>query len=89
MGGCRDAFGSGLLLLKHIYNLSDEAVCARWVETPYFQYFTGEGFFQHRFPHERSGMSRWRNRIGGKLEAPLAEGLHAAHDVGALKKDDL
>ena len=82
-------FMVGLLLLKHVYRLSDEAVCARWVENPYFQYFTGEAFFRHAFPHERSGLSHWRKRIGGKLEALLAESLRVAHDVGALKKDDL
>jgi hypothetical protein len=31
----------GLLLLKHIYRLSDEGVCDRWVYDPYFQHFTG------------------------------------------------
>jgi Transposase domain (DUF772) len=34
----------GLLLLKHIFALSDEEVCERWVYDPYFQYFTGEQF---------------------------------------------
>ena len=82
-------FMVGLLLLKHIHNLSDEAVCARWVENPYFQYFTGEEFFQHRFPHERSGMTHWRNRIGDKLDLLLAESLRVAHDTGALKPRDL
>ena len=48
----------GLLLLKHIYALSDEEVCERWVENPYFQFFTGEEFFQHAFPHERSVLRR-------------------------------
>ncbi|CCG42999.1 conserved hypothetical protein [Magnetospirillum molischianum DSM 120] len=37
----------GLHLLKHMYGLSDEAVCDRWVCDPYFQYFCGETFFQH------------------------------------------
>jgi IS5 family transposase len=82
-------FMVGLLLLKHVYRLSDEAVCARWVENPYFQYFTGEAFFQHAFPHERSGLSHWRTRIGGKLDALLAESLRVAHATGALKTDDL
>ena len=36
----------GLLLLKHIYNLSDEAIVARWIENPYWQYFSGEKVFQ-------------------------------------------
>src|SRR5262249_12534950 len=42
-------FMIGLLLLKHIYALSDEDVCERWVENPYFQFFTGGEFFQHAF----------------------------------------
>ena len=82
-------FMIGLLLLKHIYGLSDEGVCERWVHDPYFQYFTGETFFQHELPHERSGLSHWRKRIGDKLELLLAESLRVAHDTGALKKDDL
>jgi len=82
-------FMVGLLLLKHIYRLSDEGVCARWVENPYVQYFTGEEFCRHAFPHERSGMSHWRHRIGDKLDVLLAESLRVAHDTGALKKNDL
>jgi len=82
-------FMLGLLFLKHIYRLSDEGVCERWVHDPYFQYFTGETFFQHVLPHERSGMSHWRKRIGDKLDALLAETLRVAHDTGALRKDDL
>lgn len=38
----------GMLLLKNIYNLSDEGVVARWMENPYMQYFTGEKVFQKR-----------------------------------------
>ena len=38
---------AGLHLLKHMEGLSDEAVCARWVENPYFQYFCGEQHFRH------------------------------------------
>jgi IS5 family transposase len=55
--GIATRFMIGLLLLKHIYGLSDEGVCERWVHDPYFQYFTGEEFFQHSFPHERSDLS--------------------------------
>jgi IS5 family transposase len=36
--GIESRFVIGLLLLKHIYNLSDEGVCERWVHDPYFQY---------------------------------------------------
>jgi IS5 family transposase len=37
---------AGLAILKHTYDLSDEALCDRWVENPYVQYFCGEEFFQ-------------------------------------------
>ena len=82
--GIETRFAIGLLLLKHIYGLSDEGVCERWVYDPYFQHFTGEEFFQHEFPHERSDLSHWRKRLGDKLELLLAESLRVAHASGAL-----
>src|SRR5580765_6926114 len=87
--GIPTRFAIGLLLLKHIYGLSDEAVCERWVYDPYFQYFTGEEFFQHEFPHERSDLSHWRKRLGDRLELLLAESLRVAHSSGALRSNDL
>jgi IS5 family transposase len=87
--GIETRFMIGLLLLKHIYGLSDEGVCERWVYDPYFQHFTGEEFFQHAFPHERSDLSHWRTRLGDKLELLLAESLRVAHDSGALRIRDL
>lgn len=87
--GIETRFVIGLLLLKHIYGLSDEGVCERWVCDPYFQYFTGEEFFQHEFPHERSDLSHWRKRLGDKLELLLAESLRVAHETGALRSKDL
>ena len=87
--GIETRFVIGLLLLKHIYGLSDEGVCERWVYDPYFQHFTGEEFFQHEFPHERSDLSHWRKRLGSKLELLLAESLRVAHESGALRTRDL
>jgi IS5 family transposase len=87
--GIETRFVIGLLLLKHIYGLSDEGVCERWVYDPYFQHFTGEEFFQHAFPHERSDLSHWRKRLGDKLEKLLAESLRVAHTAGALRTRDL
>src|SRR2546423_10230779 len=54
---------AGLAILKHTYNLSDEVVCEQWIENPYYQYFCGEEFFQHRLPLDRSSMTNWRNRM--------------------------
>ncbi|MEQ1956554.1 transposase, partial [Mesorhizobium yinganensis] len=67
---------AGLAILKHTFDLSDEALCARWVENPYFQYLTGEAFFRHDLPFERSSMTRWRQRMGEeRMTALLQESL--------------
>ena len=55
---------AGLFILKHMHNLSDEALCERWVENPYFQYFCGEVVFRHELPFDRSSLTRWRQRLG-------------------------
>ncbi len=40
----------GLHYLNHSYTLSDEETVARWVESPYWQYFCGfEALRAHRF----------------------------------------
>ncbi len=54
----------GLLLLKHIYNLSDEALIDRWIENPYWQYFSGEKIFQTQKPFDPTEFIHFRKRIG-------------------------
>ena len=54
----------GLMYLQHTFNLSDEAVVERWVESPYWQYFCGEEFFQHKLPCHPTSLIKWRQRIG-------------------------
>jgi IS5 family transposase len=77
---------AGLHILKQMYNLSDECVCDRWEHDPYFQYFTGETYFQHRFPIERSSMTHFRKRVGEEFFIGLLqESLHIAHQLGALE----
>ena len=81
---------AGLAILKHTYDLSDEALCERWVENPYFQYFCGEEFFQHRLVFDRSSLTRWRQRMGEeKLLALIQESLAVAARTEALKPSDL
>ena len=54
----------GMMLLKSIYNLSDEGVVARWLENPYMQYFTGEKVFQKRPPMNPIDMTKFCKRAG-------------------------
>src|SRR5665811_1395628 len=55
---------AGLAILKHMQDLSDDALCEHWIENPYYQYFCGEEFFQHRLVFDRSSLTRWRQRMG-------------------------
>jgi IS5 family transposase len=76
----------GLHLIKHARGLSDEQVCAQWLENAYFQYFSGETYFQTALSLDRTSMSVWRGRIGPeKLEALIAETLAAARRAGAVE----
>lgn len=81
---------AGLMYLQHAFNLSDEAVLARWVENPYFQHFTGETFFQHRLPIHPSSLSRWRGRIGEEgVEWLLSKTIEAGRAAGAVSERSL
>jgi IS5 family transposase len=57
---------AGILMLKRIFNESDESVLERWVENPYWQYFCGETYFQHEPPFDRTELIKFRQRIGDK-----------------------
>ena len=81
---------AGLAILKHSYDLSDEMLCERWVENPYYQFFCGEEFFQHRLVFDRSSLTRWRQRMGEeRLQALLQESLAVATKTEAIKPSDL
>ena len=80
----------GLHLLKHVLNLSDEVVCARWVENPYYQHFCGFDYFRHDLPVDRSSMTRWRERIGaGGMEVLLKATIEAGLDGGVVAPKEL
>ena len=77
------------LSIKHMHNLSDEDLCARWVENPYYQLFCGEEFFQHQLTFDRSSLTRWRQRMEEeRLTALIQESLAVATRTGAAKPAD-
>jgi len=80
---------AGLAILKHMHNLSDEALCDRRLENPYYQLFCGEEFFRHELPFDRSSMTRWRQRMGDeRLVALFEESLATATRTNAAKPSD-
>jgi transposase, IS5 family len=81
---------AGLFILKHMHNLSDEVLCERWLENPYYQFFCGELSFCHALPFDRSSLTHWRQRLGEEqLAALVQESLSVAHKTGALATRDL
>jgi len=66
----------GLLMLKHIRNVSDEVVVEQWSENNYYQYFCGETTFVPGVPCEASELVHFRNRIGESgIELILKESI--------------
>ena len=55
---------SGLLILKQLHNLSDEAVVEQWQMNPYYQVFCGETCFQTGLPCHSTERVMLRQRIG-------------------------
>ena len=60
-------------------------MCSVWRENPYFQYFCGEEFFQHRLPVEPPSLSIFRKRIGAAgSELLLAETIRMGLKTGTV-----
>ena len=65
---------AGLLMIKEMFKESDESVVERWIENPYWQYFTGEYFFQNKQPFDPSEFVHFRKRLKEKgLEFILSQ----------------
>ncbi|HZJ08475.1 MAG TPA: IS5 family transposase, partial [Trueperaceae bacterium] len=76
--------------LKYSFDVSDELVVQGWVENPYWQFFSGEKFFQHELPIDPSSMTRWRRRVGeAGAEELLRETIQAGLRLKLIKPTQL
>lgn len=55
---------AGLLILKQMFNKSDEVIVEEWRQNPYYQYFTGGIYFEWELPCDPSDLVHFRKRIG-------------------------
>lgn len=78
---------TGLLILKQMNGLGDETVVEKWVENPYFQYFTGEAEFQWRLPFDPSDFVHFRKRIGVEGVEKILQVSIALHGKKAMEKE--
>jgi IS5 family transposase len=77
---------TGIFMLQHMSNLSDEAVVKYWEENPYWQYFCGYDYLQWRCPIHPSSLSKWRKLLGSRgMRKVLEETVRLAVKVGAAK----
>ena len=71
----------GLLILKHLRNVSDEMVVSQWSENAYYQYFCGGLEFMPKQPCDASELVHFRNHIGEEgMELILAESIRINTD---------
>jgi len=79
-----------LLYLKHTFNESDEGVCERWSETPVWQYFSGQEYFEDRLPCDPSAISRFRGLLGEEgVEELLVQTIMVGMKLGLVERQAL
>lgn len=77
----------GLLILKQLHNLGDETLMPMWISNPYFQYFCGEAYFQHKGPCDPSDLVHFRKRIAEKGIEKILQQSILIHGRNAQQKE--
>jgi len=77
----------GMVFLKRMFNLSDENTVARWIENPYWQFFTGEQYFQTSQPFDPSEFVHFRNRMGAQGMETIFGYTVKIHDGANMEKE--
>jgi IS5 family transposase len=79
-----------LLYLKHAFNESDEGVVERWGETPTWQFFSGQAYFEHHRPCDATTLIKFRQLLGEEgVEELLAQTLNVAVELKLIKPQEL
>ncbi len=75
----------GLLILKQLENLSDEAVVLQWKRNPYYQAFCGMKEFQCKLPCHSTELVHFRKRIGAEGVEKIFRMSVGLHGESALE----
>jgi transposase, IS5 family len=79
-----------LLYLKHAFNESDEGVVERWGETPTWQFFAGQPYFEHRQPCDATTLVKFRQLLGEEgVEELLSQTINVAVALKLIKPQEL
>lgn len=80
---------TGLLILKHLRNVSDEQVVAQFAENAYYQYFCGLEAFSISAPCASSELVHFRHRIGEEgVELILKESIRINLAIEDSKREE-
>jgi IS5 family transposase len=75
-----------LLYLKHAFNESDQSLVQRWLENPYWQFFSGLEYFETHLPCDHTQIGRFRNLNGeAGVEELLKATIETAVRIKAIK----
>ena len=77
----------GLLILKQLENLSDEAVALQFKRNPYYQAFCGLNEFTSAMPCAGSELTHFRNRIGVQGIEKIFKMSISIHGAAIEEKD--
>jgi IS5 family transposase len=78
-----------LLYLKHAFNESDESVVERWAQDVYFQFFSGQQYYEPRLPCDPSQIGRFRRVLGeAGVEQLLKTTIETAVRIQAVNKSE-
>lgn len=78
-----------LLYLKHAFNESDESVVERWAQDVYFQFFSGQQYYEPRLPCDPSQIGRFRRVLGeAGVEQLLKTTIETAVRIQAVDKSE-
>ncbi len=78
-----------LLYLKHAYNENDASLVERWAQDVYFQFFSGQVYFEPRLPCDPAQISRFRRVLGeAGVEQLLKTTIETAVNMGTVKKTE-
>src|SRR5690606_22969242 len=69
---------------------SDEGVVERWGETPTWQFFAGQAYFEHRPPCDATTLVKFRKLLGEDgVEELLAQTINVAVELKLIKPQEL
>lgn len=79
-----------LLYLKHAFNESDEALVARWADTPRWQFFSGCAYYEDRLPCDATTLVKFRQLLGEEgVEELLAQTINVAVNLQLIQPQEL